>query len=89
MQAQPELPRGLLLHSWDEQWKEKTAALDCVSIHINHKVVDQTRIAELRDAGLRVLVYTVNSPERARELLKWGIDAICTDRIDIIGPDFI
>ncbi|MDL4916149.1 MAG: glycerophosphodiester phosphodiesterase [Enterobacterales bacterium endosymbiont of Blomia tropicalis] len=74
MQAQPELPRGLLLHSWDEQWKEKTAALDCVSIHINHKVVDQTRIAELRDAGLRVLVYTVNSPERARELLKWGID---------------
>lgn len=88
MQAQPDLPRGLLSHTWDEQWKEKTDALDCVSIHLNHKVLDQVRVAELRAAGLRILAYTVNSPERARELLKWGVDAICTDRIDIIGPDF-
>jgi len=35
-----------------------------------------------------VMVYTVNQPLRARELLSWGVDAICTDRIDTIGPDF-
>jgi glycerophosphoryl diester phosphodiesterase len=33
-------------------------------------------------------VYTVNNPARARELLGWGVDCICTDKIDVIGPDF-
>ena len=63
-------------------------ALDCVSIHLNHKLLDKARVALLKQAGLRILVYTVNNPDRARELLQWGVDAICTDRIDVIGPDF-
>ncbi|MHA6312988.1 glycerophosphodiester phosphodiesterase [Pantoea sp. USHLN298] len=88
MQAEPQLPRGLLSHSWDNEWREKTAALACVSIHLNHKVLTEARVAELKAAGLKILAYTVNSPERVRELLKWGVDAICTDCIDIIGPDF-
>ncbi|MEI2681356.1 glycerophosphodiester phosphodiesterase [Erwinia aphidicola] len=87
-QAAPELPRGLLLDSWDENWQAMTRALGCVSIHLNHKVLDPERVALLKQAGLRILVYTVNKPERAREFLQWGVDAICTDRIDIIGPDF-
>ncbi|MBW1254262.1 glycerophosphodiester phosphodiesterase [Pantoea allii] len=88
MQAEPQLPRGLLSHSWDTAWKEKTRALDCTSIHLNHKVLTEARVAELKEADLRILVYTVNSPDRARTLLKWGVDAICTDSIDLIGPDF-
>ncbi|HEX8604373.1 MAG TPA: glycerophosphodiester phosphodiesterase, partial [Pseudoduganella sp.] len=31
----------------------------------------------------------VNDPERARALLGWGVDAICTDRIDLLPVDFI
>ncbi|NEM65274.1 glycerophosphodiester phosphodiesterase, partial [Escherichia coli] len=27
-------------------------------------------------------------PQRAAELLRWGVDRICTDAIDVIGPDF-
>lgn len=88
MQAQPELPRGLLLDEWDEQWRMKTDALGCVSIHLNHRLLDAERVGRLKSAGLHILVYTVNHPDRARELLKWGVDAICTDRIDLIGPDF-
>ncbi|WP_239953462.1 glycerophosphodiester phosphodiesterase [Pantoea sp. Z09] len=88
MQAEPELPRGLLLDEWDEAWQSKTAALGCVSIHLNHRLLDAERVAALKAAGLHILVYTVNDPDRARILLKWGVDAICTDRIDIIGPDF-
>jgi len=88
MEVEPQLPRGLLSHSWDAQWQEKTTALGCVSIHLNHKVLTAERVAELKAAGLKILVYTVNRPDRARELLKWGVDAICTDAIDIIGPDF-
>ena len=86
--AAPELPRGLLLDSWDENWQRLTQTLGCVSIHLNHTVLNAERVAQLKQAGLRILVYTVNKPDRARELLQWGVDAICTDRIDIIGPDF-
>lgn len=88
MQAAPELPRGLLLDEWHDAWRTMTEALDCVSIHLNHRLLDAERTAEIKRAGLKILVYTVNQPERARTLLEWGVDAICTDRIDIIGPDF-
>jgi glycerophosphoryl diester phosphodiesterase len=87
-EAAPELPRGLLLHEWHENWQEMTDALKCVSIHFNHRVLTEQRVARLKQAGLRILVYTVNSPGRARKLLKWGVDAICTDAIDTLGPDF-
>ncbi|RWR02406.1 glycerophosphodiester phosphodiesterase [[Pantoea] beijingensis] len=86
--AVPELPRGLLLDEWDENWQAMTSALDCVSIHLNYRLLTPERVAMLKAAGLRILVYTVNQSDRARELLVWGVDAICTDRIDTIGPDF-
>lgn len=88
MQAAPELPRGLLLDEWHDNWQELTAALDCTSIHLNYKLLNPERTAAIKAAGLHILVYTVNQTERARELLSWGVDAICTDRIDTIGPDF-
>lgn len=87
-QAAPELPRGLLLDAWREDWRALTERLGCVSLHLNHKLLDAQRTAEIKAAGLRILVYTVNQPQRAAELLGWGVDCICTDRIDTIGPDF-
>ena len=49
---------------------------------------NKARVMQLKDAGLRILVYTVNKPQRAAELLRWGVDCICTDAIDVIGPNF-
>ena len=86
--AAPELPRGLLMDEWRDDWKNLTDELECVSLHLNHKVLNAERVKEIKDAGLHILVYTVNKPERARELLGWGVDCICTDKIDVIGPDF-
>lgn len=87
-EAVPELPRGLLLDEWRDDWRALTTQLGCVSIHLNHRLLDEARIAALKDAGLRILVYTVNEPARAAELLRAGADSICTDSIDIIGPNF-
>lgn len=87
-QAAPELPRGLLRDTWDENWLQQVRELDCVSIHFNHNALTPQRVNDIKAAGLRILVYTVNSPERARTLLQWGVDCICTDRIDLIGADF-
>lgn len=86
--AVPGLPRGLLLDEWRDDWQPLTDRLECVALHLNHRLLDAARTRELKQAGLRVLVYTVNDPQRARELLGWGVDMICTDRIDLIGPQF-
>ena len=87
-QSVPELPRGLLLDEWRDDWRELTTRLGCVSIHLNHRLLDEARVDALREAGLKILVYTVNNPQRAAELLRWGVNSICTDAIDVIGPNF-
>ncbi|NMP29637.1 glycerophosphodiester phosphodiesterase [Rahnella sp. SAP-1] len=87
--AAPELPRGLLIDEWHPDWQALTDELQCVSLHLNHKLLNAERVKAIKDAGLHILVYTVNSPDRARELMGWGVDCICTDRIDLIGPDFV
>ncbi|ALV46315.1 hypothetical protein MB46_13325 [Arthrobacter alpinus] len=41
--------------------------------------LDADDIQNIHDAGLKAWVWTVNDPERARELLDMGADGICTD----------
>jgi len=87
--AAPDLPRGLLIDDVPEDWLEQTRRLECVSLHANHRKLSQPLVAEILAAGLWLMVYTVNQAERALELKQWGVDAICTDRIDLIGPHFL
>ena len=88
-EAAPDLPRGMLYGDVPGDWHAQTAALACVSLHADHRKLNEALVAQIKDSGLRILAYTVNDPERARLLARWGVDAICTDRIDLIGADFI
>lgn len=85
-EAAPDLPRGLLFERVPADWREQTDELGCVSLHASHRYLDEALVARIKSAGLRLLVYTVNDLERARLLVRWGVDTICTDRIDLIGP---
>ncbi|WP_250509570.1 MULTISPECIES: glycerophosphodiester phosphodiesterase [unclassified Caballeronia] len=87
--AAPELPRGMLYEEVPVDWREQTSALACVSLHASYRHLSEALVREIKDAGLRVLAYTPNEPERVKLLAQWGVDAICTDRIDIIGADFL
>lgn len=84
--AVPTLPRGWITDSLDSGWQRAIGELGCVSIHLKHTLVTKPVIAELRQMGLRIAVWTVNDPDRARELLDWGIDALITDALDRIHP---
>jgi len=88
-EAAPDLPRGMLYEDIPANWRAQTAALSCVSLHADHTKLNEALVREIKDSGLRILAYTVNEPDRARELAQWGVDAICTDRIDVIGADFL
>ena len=87
--AAPDLPRGMLYEAVPAHWREDARKLGTVSLHASHKHLDGPQVAQIKAAGLHMLVYTVNEPARARELAAWGVDAICTDRIDLIGADFL
>ncbi|RJG09540.1 glycerophosphodiester phosphodiesterase [Massilia cavernae] len=87
--AAPDIPRALLVDEPPRDWVRQAAALGAVAIHANHKRLTPQFAREARDAGLGLFCYTVNDPVRAREILDWGVDAFCTDRIDLIGPDFV
>lgn len=86
--AVPDLPRGWLIDRVPRNWRTRLDELGCVALHTNHRHLTANRVAAIKDAGTWLFCYTVNEPGRARELLGWGIDAFCTDRIDLIGPDF-
>ncbi len=86
--AAPEIPRGYLVDVVPADWREQLRALDAVALHTNHKNLTPRLAGEIRQEGYGLFCYTVNTPERAREILQWGVDAFCTDRIDLIGPDF-
>ena len=50
------------------------------------RVVSPRFIAAAHGAGLAVQVWTVDTEEDARRLLRWGVDALITDRPDRIVP---
>lgn len=41
------------------------------------------RVTAAREAGLRLVPWTVNDPAVMRRLMDWGVDGICTDRPDL------
>ena len=83
---QPELPRALLLDTLVPQAFDLALELGCVALITNHGLMDAALLARIHAAGMRAMVYTVNEPERAQQLLAWGIDGIVTDAVDRFSP---
>lgn len=86
--AAPDLPRGYLLDRIPDDWQAQARELGAVAIHTNHKHLTAELARAIKAAGYGLFCYTVNDPERGREILSWGVDGFCTDRIDLIGPTF-
>ena len=88
-QAAPGVPRASLISSLGDDWEARARAVDAVAIHTNHLHLSQEQAREVKARGFGLFCYTVNDPGRADELLSWGVDAFCTDRIDLIRPDTV
>jgi glycerophosphoryl diester phosphodiesterase len=83
----PELSRGYLTDHLGPGWREAARSIDCVSVHCNWRRLTPAQTEEAHDAGFWLLCYTVNDAESARTLFSWGVDAVFTDRLDLIGPE--
>lgn len=79
----PDLPRALLLEAPRATWLDEAHSLECVAVVPHHAMLDAAVIAQAHAAGLKVLTYTVNAPERAAALWEAGLDGLITDRVDL------
>lgn len=86
--AAPDVRRACLFDTIPADWLAQARALQAVAIHTNHKHLNPALARAVKDEGFGLFCYTVNEPARATEILGWGVDGFCTDRIDVIGPGF-
>ena len=84
----PQLARACLFDELEPGWEAQARALGAIAIHTNHKHLTEELAHAVKAAGFGLLCYTVNHPRRARTLLAWGVDCLCTDRLDRIDADF-
>lgn len=85
----PGLPRGLLVDAIPPDWLERVRTLGCRSLHVAQQHLTAEWVETIHGEGIAVLAYTVNEPGRAITLFEWGVDAIVTDELREIRPDFL
>ncbi|HZB89796.1 MAG TPA: glycerophosphodiester phosphodiesterase family protein, partial [Stellaceae bacterium] len=84
-EAAPQLERALLVGAVPRDWQQQVAALQCAALHADQRRLDRTTAAMVAETGLPLFAYTVNLPERARELFSWGVTAVFSDCPDQVA----
>lgn len=84
-QSAPHLARAALFDEVPANWREQLELHACVALHCNAKRLDALTARAIKTAGYGLMCWTVNDPARAAELFDWGVDAICTDRLDLFA----
>ena len=86
--AAPAIARALLVERIPVDWQKQLEELDAVALHVNHRYLTQELAIAIKQTGIGLCCYTVNSLARADELRSWGVDAFCTDRLDLFAAGF-
>jgi glycerophosphoryl diester phosphodiesterase len=86
--AAPEVPRAWLVDVVPADWAATLRRLGASALHVNARFLTPEQALAVKNAGYGLFCFTVNEPEQARVLRAIGVDAICTDRLDLIGAHF-
>ena len=81
----PELPRAYLFDAVPLNWRDELARLECVALHCNAAKLDAATAAAIKSDGYGLMCWTVNDRDVADRLFNWGVDAICTDQLDLFA----
>ncbi len=80
----PHLPLGYLWTTPPVDWRSRLDALGGFSLHCAASKLDDSVLEEAKARGIPVLCYTVNDRPTAELLLKRGVTAVFSDRIDAL-----
>lgn len=79
-----EWPRGLLLDEHLPNWREIAEYLQAATINFDGRKATRDEVEEYMEYQKPLLAYTINDPIRAKELMRWGVDAVFSDNPDSI-----
>jgi glycerophosphoryl diester phosphodiesterase len=81
----PELPRGVLMERLMTNWRDAPQRLGAAALICDHQTLHRATVrAAVQGADFFLATYTVNDPDRARELFAWGVDSVISDVPDAI-----
>lgn len=78
----PEIPRALLTLVFMPDWASQMEQLGCATFNVLDRLITEKRVRAVREAGYRMLAFTVNDPGRGGDLLSWGVESVITDYPD-------
>jgi glycerophosphoryl diester phosphodiesterase len=83
---QPTLTGGILLVSYLVEPERALRAAGARDYWQEWTMIDENLVRTIHAAAGRVIAWTVNDPDQARRLVALGVDGICTDQLQLIGP---
>jgi glycerophosphoryl diester phosphodiesterase len=75
----PDVPAFLLTECWDAGARAAFGTSGASGVCLRHEAASAAALDELSAAGVPVVAWTVNSPQRVAELLAAGVAAIISD----------
>jgi len=78
----PAIPLGFLCETRDQLrgWRETPAEW----VIPQFALVDRQLVELAHGAGKKIMVWTVNRTEHIREFVEWGVDAIISDKTELL-----
>lgn len=81
----PDWARGFLMpEEWPDNWAELAEYLQASTIHVNGNTSEHDQIASALQLGKPLLAFTINDPDKARELQSWGVSGFFSDEPDTV-----
>jgi glycerophosphoryl diester phosphodiesterase len=82
--------RGLILpKDWPENLRDLVEYLQVSTLNINGNVANRKQVEDIMDMEKMCLAYTINDPQKARELQRWGVDGFFSDTPDLIKDSIL
>ena len=79
----PGLRRGVLSSSYPIRPLALLRDAGATILWQEHTLVDRSLVDALHDAGMRLIVWTVDDAAEMRQLVEIGVDGICTNRPEV------
>lgn len=79
----PTLVTGVLSSSYPVKPFEQVHQARASELWQHEPMIDARLVVEARGAGLKVYAWTVDDPDRMKELARFHVDGICTNRPDL------
>lgn len=80
----PAVPRGILLGRYPENVARAMHDVAARDVWPEWRLIDEKLVREVHAAGGRVIAWTVNDRDAARDLTGLGVDGLCTDDVRLL-----